>query len=154
MGPEACIRTFGSMLKDKAEASKATLLMLFMNAVIEEHDSQPEFLQRSAVEASKSRLDQLMPVNPVTMMKKYKSLNKFMRSPELVPRSSCYNMFLDFDTLFQSILKECIRYTLANGLKIKNDHSIVNKWPYRVQNNITKKEFRMHRTSSVKGYER
>ncbi|KAF2444501.1 MYND finger family protein [Karstenula rhodostoma CBS 690.94] len=154
MGPESCVRTFGPMLKDKGENSKASLLMLFMNATPEENHVQPSYLKQQAFGSSMIRLNRLWPVDKTSMKRQMMNENAFMQSADFISRISCHDMFLDFDKLFQPMLKETNRYAIANGMRVKNKPTIIDKWPYRVSDTMTKKEFDDRRASGLMGYER
>jgi hypothetical protein len=154
MGPEACVHTFAPMLKEKANDPKASLIMLFMNATPEEHYSQPMILKQEALKTSMVHLNRIWPLDSAFLKLLQNYPGDFKQSAEFVARSMCNDMFLDFDKLFRSVLKETIRHAIANGMRVKNKHTIIDKWPYRVSDTMTKKEFDALRASSLMGYER
>ena len=78
----------------------------------------------------------------------------FLNSADFIARNACNDMFLDFDNLFQPVLKEIIISAIGSGMRVKSKHTIIPKWPYRVPDSMTKKEFLACRCRGLMGYER
>jgi hypothetical protein len=75
---------------------------------------------------------------------------------EFLCRSQLHEMFADFDELFHLFLKAVRMDELekANRVKTKRQHSIVEKWSYRVTNRTSKKIFDILHMEDVSGWER
>jgi hypothetical protein len=73
--------------------------------------------------------------------------------PEFLCRSQLHEMFADFDELFHLFLKAVRMDELekANRVKTKRQHTIVEKWSYRVTNKTSKKVFDILRMEDVSG---
>ncbi|KAF2470499.1 uncharacterized protein BDR25DRAFT_325695 [Lindgomyces ingoldianus] len=152
IGPENTLLTFSPLLKPKNQNPKATMLMLFLNAVQE----------GERLSGGPSSVD--FP-SILGKLKKYIRIDEFKLlpifgpgsgNPELVRITSCFSMFADFDKYFRRFLRDVRMDQLAKkfGMRIKNQHSIIEPWPFRVTNNTTKHEFEILCAANTIGHER
>lgn len=76
--------------------------------------------------------------------------------PDLILRTACYDMFKPWDKYFDMFMDEAkiIQFATLCGTAIKEKHTIVQPWPYKIQNRTTKKEFDVLRAGCTTGFER
>jgi hypothetical protein len=76
--------------------------------------------------------------------------------PDLISRTACCDMFKLWDKYFDMFMDETkiTQFATLYGLVIKEKHTIVQPWPYKIRNQTTKKEFDVLRASSTTGFER
>lgn len=143
------------LLKPKAINPKATLLMLFINAVAEVyHHNDPSGKQR--LDEARPLMQKFIPVTPMSLMSMMTGSVGAMSSPEMIRISSCYTMFGDFDKAFSTFLKDVRMSTLTRryGMKIREKHTIAEPWPLRITEETTKEEFARKCATTHAGCER
>jgi hypothetical protein len=66
------------------------------------------------------------------------------------------DLFKDWDRYFDEYVKEMRIHEAAGmcGLKIKEKHTLVHPWPYRVRSTSTQQEFDVLLASGTTGWER
>ena len=76
--------------------------------------------------------------------------------PELLLRTFSADLFKDWDRYFNEYVKKMRIDEAAGmcGLKIKEKHSLVQPWPYRVRATSTQNEFDVLLASGTTGWER
>ena len=129
--------------------------MLFINAVGEVYDNNdPNGEQR--FNESRVLMHKFIPVTPMTLMTMMAGGASAMSSPEMIRISSCYTMFGDFEKAFGTFLKDVQMHKLTKkyGMKIKEKHSIIEPWPFRVTEETTKEEFEIRCAALHTGCER
>lgn len=129
--------------------------MLFINAVGEiYHHNDPNGEQR--FKESRVLMQKFIPVTPMTLMTMIAGGMSAMSSLEMIRISSCYTMFGDFEKAFGTFLKDVQMHKLTKkyGIKIKEKHSIIEAWPFRVTEKTTKEEFDIICASTHTGCER
>lgn len=166
VGPAVTLATFSSMLKAKSENPKATLLMLFLNAVREEESESRDSLDPTAMahrgRQIKRYLDIKQPIIDAAMGKGGMSAMQYMTSPDFTLVTDSLNLCGDFDAYFKRFLKSAdphkgtSMYDLArqHGMRIKSKHTIIEPWPYRLTEKTTKEEFKVLLSESTCGHER
>ena len=154
------------MLKAKSENPKATLLMLFLNAVREEESECKDDRNLTAMADHSSRnkkyLDVKQPIIDAAMGKGEFSAMEYMTSPDVILVTDALNLFGGFDAYFERFLVKAdpklgtFMYNLArqNGMRIKSKHTIIKPWPYRLTDKMTKEEFKVLLSESTCGHER
>ncbi|KAF2623920.1 hypothetical protein BU25DRAFT_349343 [Macroventuria anomochaeta] len=152
LGPHSCVQIFSPLLKLRSDSPKAALLMLFLNAATEtENANKGSDKWRSDLMRAARRLDKYMPLDRT-------ELGHITNAgdPGFIRRTSCHDMFKDWEHWFDCFLKDSEFATFAHihGLKIRKKHAIVEPWPYKIGVRTTKKEFDILRAGSVTGYER
>lgn len=155
VGPEKMLSTLSPLLKSKTINPKATLLMLFINAVEEVyHNNRTNGEQR--FNESRLLIQKFIPLTPMTVMSMMAGGTSAMSSPEMIRISSCYTMFGDFEKAFGTFLKDVWMHKLTKkyGVKIKEKHSIVESWPLRVTEKTTKEKFEILCATTHTGCER
>lgn len=156
LGPHSSIQAFSPLLKLKSENRTATILMLFLNAASEtERANKGSAKQMSDMKQAMRRLDTYLPLGR-TQLGQITSADDLARHPGFVSRSSCHDMFKDweywFNLFFTNIDFE--RFLHYHGLAIRKQHLIVEPWPYKIRAHATKDEFNVLRASGFIGYER
>ncbi|KAF1928848.1 uncharacterized protein M421DRAFT_61946 [Didymella exigua CBS 183.55] len=150
IGPQACFMAFSPLLKDKSANSKASMLMLFLNAVKEiDHTSSDTVSKQLRMSMAMNRTRKYLPIHKYTPPTSY-------GDPDLIRRTSCLDALTDYSGVFETFLRDELiaEGARANGLKIKDKHTIVEPWPYKVGMRATKKEFDILVAGSTSGYER
>jgi hypothetical protein len=154
------------MLKAKSENPKATLLMLFLNAVREEDSKSRDNLDLTAMahrgHQIKRYFDIKQPIIDAAMGKGGMSAMQYMTSADFILVTDSLNLCGDFDAHFKSFLKSAdphkgtSMYDLArqHGMRIKSKHTIIEPWPYRLTEKMTKEEFKVLLSESTCGHER
>lgn len=129
--------------------------MLFINAAKEiEYVANPQGDVHSMLTAMQ-RLKKYMPIDESRMSLTRGGMNTSI-PPDLISRTACCDMFKPWDRYFDMFMDETKITQLATlyGLAIKKKHTIVQPWPYKIQNSTTKGEFDVLRASSTTGFER
>lgn len=129
--------------------------MLFINAAAEtDHTANPQGDVQSLVSAMK-RIEKYMPIDKSRLNITSAGMNKGAH-PELIVRTTCYDMFKPWDQHFNIFMEEAKITASATlyGMAIKKKHTIVQPWPYKIDNRTTKKEFDILRASGTTGFER
>lgn len=153
-----CLAVFSGLLKPRPVNPHATLLMLFLNAAPEAE----RMIQKTQVEAYKTalevamrRLAKLLPIRPSTMANA-KNAREMARTPELVARSGCHSFFTNWDMYFDIFVDDAKLVEAAKvcGVKTKDKHAIVERWPARLGACATKEDLERRRASSLSGWER
>ncbi|RAQ98724.1 mynd finger family protein [Stemphylium lycopersici] len=155
VGPHTCLQVFSQLLKSISQNPKATLLMLFINAAIEtDNTANPQGDVHSMVSAMK-RLENYIPFDK-SRMNLTRSGTNTRAHPDLILRTACYDMFKPWDKYFDMFMDEAkmIQFATLCGMAIKEKHTIVQPWPYKIQNRTTKKEFDVLRAGCTTGFER
>lgn len=127
--------------------------MLFMNSAMEEYHAQPRHVKSAVLPTSMQRLEEIIPLDR-SLIPSIKSSADVGSNPYFVTRSSCHEMFLDYDKFFEPVLRHVTTLALESDLQVKRKHSIVEPWPYSVKPRITKDEFEVQMASGLMGYER
>ena len=75
--------------------------------------------------------------------------------PEMIRRVGCFNLLTDYTGLFDIFLEaeSVVEAARTCGLKIKDKHTIVQPWPFRVGMRTTKKEFDILAAAGTDGFE-
>ncbi|KAF5854000.1 hypothetical protein GGP41_006766 [Bipolaris sorokiniana] len=155
VGPHTCLQIFSRLLKPTSQNPKATLLMLFINAAVEiDHEANPQGDIQSLVPAME-RLKKYIPFDKSRVNMNRAGMNPGPH-PDLILRITCSDMFKPWDKHFDVFMDECriTQFATLCGMAIKEKHTIVQPWPYRVENQTTKKDFDVLRASSTTGFER
>ncbi|KAL5119566.1 hypothetical protein ACEQ8H_002412 [Pleosporales sp. CAS-2024a] len=157
IGIERTLSTFTPLLRPKDQNPKATLLMLFLNATEEkEHELLLEY-QKNDMPRRMKRLQDLIGLDEDILTRiMMGDRNTVQYDPEFLRRTNLHAMFADFDRLFDLYLKDVrmSELTKKNRVKMKKQHSIVEKWPYRVTKSTSVREFKLMDTLSLSGCER
>jgi len=158
LGPHKCFQVFSPLLKPKAVNPYATLLMLFLNAAAEtEHMSKTSDLKtfKSNHEAAMRRLTKYMPLDKA-FMAKIRNADDLGRKPEFLARTGCTDFFKDWDSYFNTFMKDAKLPEFAKicGLVMKKNHTLVERWPFRLGARATQADFELLRPSGFSGYER
>lgn len=149
------MQSIGQLLKSKEENPKATLLMLFLNAVSETYYLDANGEEKRAKE-SMELMQKFIPMTPMTMMALMGGEQAMVSNPEWIRVSSCYTMFGDFDKAFKTSLKDVRmdRVAKAFGMVAKKKHTIVDPWPLRITEKNTQEDFDLLCGSNHTGAER
>ncbi|KAL5401083.1 hypothetical protein PMIN03_011837, partial [Paraphaeosphaeria minitans] len=155
VGPQTVLSTFSLLLKPKIISPKATLLMLFLNAVSEVYHNSDTNGQ-SRFHESRRLMQKFIPITPETIISMVAGGMSAMNNTEMIRISSCYTMFGDLDNAFSTFLKETRMHSTAKkcGMKIKKKHAIVELWPMRITEESTKELFDIRCASTHTGCER
>ncbi|EUC48557.1 hypothetical protein COCMIDRAFT_34040 [Bipolaris oryzae ATCC 44560] len=155
LGPHICLEVFSPLLKPTSQNPNATLLMLFLNAAQETENeaNTPEDKQSTVKE--RNRLDEYIPIGkPREDMAR--APMKLITHPNIILRAVCSDMFKPWDKYFNIFMDKCkiTQFATQCGMAIKEEHTIVQPWPYRVEDQTTKEEFDILRASGTTGSER
>ncbi|WEW56694.1 hypothetical protein PRK78_002142 [Emydomyces testavorans] len=147
LGAVDTLSTFGPLLKPKTQNPKATLLTLFLNAT---HEMCTLADQKASFTRSIGTLQKFLPINPQTILKGN------TLSAESLAFMNAYSMFIDGDTIFNRFVNVAGLKKLGDslGLGMKSTQTIVAKWPMRLNENPTQREFEMLYWSGHVGSER
>lgn len=166
VGPASTLATFSSMLKPKSKNPKATLVMLFINAVREEEiysrDNFNILAMTQLGRQVKKYLDIKQPIIDAAVGKGGMGAFQYMTLPEFVLATNALSLFDDFDLYFNKFLKNADRrigtsmYDLTRqyGMRIKSKHTVVEPWPFRITEKTTKEEFKLLLAENTCGHER
>jgi hypothetical protein len=132
--------------------------MLFLNAAPEtEHMAKTSDLKtfKSNHEVAMRRLAKYMPLNKASMTK-IRNADDLGRNPEFVARTDCHDFFKDWDVYFKTFVDEAKlpEFAAIYGLVMKKNHTLVERWPFRLGAQATQAEFELLRPSGFSGYER
>ncbi|KAF2797239.1 hypothetical protein K505DRAFT_358599 [Melanomma pulvis-pyrius CBS 109.77] len=154
VGPATVLQSFGPLLKPKSQNPKATLLMLFINAVREVERCKKRASNEEQLRQAMEYMDMGKLVANEVLEGGAANMN--MLKPEIVRIASTIGMFGDFDGFFTKFLSEVSMPTLAraSGVRIKKSQTIINPWPFRVTDTTTKEEFQQMCNDSTTGHER
>lgn len=155
IGPERTLFTFAPLLQPKAQNPKANILMLFLKAAKEIENELGTRYQAADLPRRMERLTNLIGVD-TDMMARIAIDNKTVPYDlGFFCRSKLHARFADFDELFDLFLRaaQMDEFEKANRVKTKRQHSLVEKWTYRVTNRTSKKDFDSLRTEDVSGWE-
>ncbi|KAF2129720.1 hypothetical protein P153DRAFT_430843 [Dothidotthia symphoricarpi CBS 119687] len=156
LGPRICLETFSDLLKPKSQNPKATLLMLFLNAAAEtEYNNRSPGSVKADMATAMMRLEKYMPLDR-SRLAQIRNADDLGKHPHFVRRSACYDMFKNWEKYFDLFLYQnsIDMHARSCGLQLKDKHTIVEPWPYKVGPRTTQKEFDILRASSTVGYER
>ena len=130
--------------------------MLFLNATVEKENELGTRYRTADLPRRMERLLNLIGGDVNIMARSIAKDKTVQYDPEFLRRSSLHDMFADFDKLFDLFLKDVRMDGLAkaNRVKTKRQHSLVEKWPYRVTRSTSRKDFELMSTFSVSGWER
>jgi hypothetical protein len=159
LGPHQCLRVFSPMLKPKSANPHATLLMLFLNAAVEiDHRLQETdpIVYKASVETAMLRVKEYLPFSEAHIDEVLQANNTTHISLEVLRRVSVMGLSQDWDTHFNDFMEEAsiAEHTDLCGLELKNIHTLVERWPFRLGRQATQAEFEFLAFSSRFGYER
>ncbi|KAF1994316.1 hypothetical protein P154DRAFT_586027 [Amniculicola lignicola CBS 123094] len=156
IGVKATLTAFSPLLKNKSENTNATLLLLFMNAVPEEDLYGRKGQTPTNVEQILKKVDRFWDIESVFRSTSRNPSASEPLSPALVFFAGCVAMFGDFDTLFSDFLRDIKfeRWAKQFGLKIRDKHSIIEPWPFRIKESSTQEEFKISCATGNVGHER
>ncbi|KAF1998521.1 hypothetical protein P154DRAFT_495217 [Amniculicola lignicola CBS 123094] len=156
IGPEITLSTFAPLLQPKAQNPKATLLMLFLNATGEKENQLGNLYGTADLPRRMKRLLDLIGPDTDIMTRIAMGDETVKNDPEFLRRSNLHNMFANFDELFDLFSKDVRMNDLAkaNRVKTKRQHSLIEKWPYRVTKSTSRNCFDIMCASSLSGWER
>ncbi|KAF2730472.1 hypothetical protein EJ04DRAFT_586287 [Polyplosphaeria fusca] len=154
LGPESVFATFAPLLKPASQTTKGILLMLYLNAVIEEchsRDGEVEDLHSKTQQAMK-----FLKNDSPARLRKFRNSIIDTHNPEAVRMSMASAMFLDFKKDFQTFSEKVQMDQLVkkHKLKIRRKHTIVEPWPFKLSAQSTQKEFDLLSASQWSGHER
>ncbi|KAF2016823.1 hypothetical protein BU24DRAFT_366243 [Aaosphaeria arxii CBS 175.79] len=166
LGPSTTLATFSSMLKAKSKSPRATLLMLFLNAVREEErycggafNTKTTALFNRVV---REYLDVEQTLIDAIMGKGDMSSFKHMLSPDFYLVTGLLDLCGDFDTYFKRFLDQVgsekgismSDVARQHGVRIKSENTIMELWPYRLTESMTKEEVMLLLAEGTTGHER
>lgn len=156
IGPESTLSIFAPLLQPKAQNPNATLLMLFLNATREEGNELGTQYKTADLHRRMECLHNLIGVDTDIKARTVIGDKTVQYDPEFLRRSNLHDMFADVDKLFHIFLKDIRMNELAkaNRIKMKKQHSLVEKWPYRVTHSTSRKSFDLMCTLDLCGWER
>jgi hypothetical protein len=130
--------------------------MLFLNAVGETENELGIRYKKADLLRRMKRLQNVIGADPDIMARVAIGDETVRYDPEFLRRSSLHDMFANFDELFDLFWKnmQMDKLVKANRVEAKRQHSLVEKWPYRVTQRTSRKDFDLICASSVTGWER
>ncbi|ESZ89523.1 hypothetical protein SBOR_10093 [Sclerotinia borealis F-4128] len=136
LGPEKLPATFAPCLKRKSQNPHATLLALFLNSV---HECSTANDNIGNFQSEAQQLSKYMSLPPEVV------LHGQTWNADLIRYNDARSMFRDFDKPFARFEKECClnETTQIVELKMKNKHTLVEKWPLKLKKGATQEEFDM-----------
>ncbi|OAL42700.1 hypothetical protein IQ07DRAFT_525646 [Pyrenochaeta sp. DS3sAY3a] len=154
IGPEATLATFGPLLQPRTTNPRAKLLMLFLNAVGEVYYHNNVDSER--IRESRTLIEKFIPLTLSSLMPMTAGSMHAMNTPEMIRISSCYTMFGDLDKAFRKFMEDVHMQSLIEkyGMKIIEQHAVVEPWPLRVTGSTSKEQFDIRCGSSHTGFER
>ncbi|KAF1954167.1 hypothetical protein CC80DRAFT_517730 [Byssothecium circinans] len=154
LGPEATISAMAPLLQPKASNPHATLILLFIDLISRQLCDQIAFGEED-LEFDK-RDKQFSIVRQHAVEKFSKEVTHVHLNPELVHKHIQRLKFCDFDGFFDKYVKERDLRKVAerNGLNMKDTHTLVEPWPYRITEESTKEEFERRCATELTGSER
>ncbi|EUC29428.1 hypothetical protein COCCADRAFT_40188 [Bipolaris zeicola 26-R-13] len=155
VGPHTCLQLFSQLLKPTSQNPNATLLLLFINAAVEvDREAHPQGDLQSLVPAME-RLREYIPFDKSRANMNGAGMN-LAAHPDLILRIACSDMFKPWHKHFDTFMDECriTQFAALCGMAVKKKHTIVQPWPYRVEDQTTQRDFDVLRASSRTGFER
>ncbi|XPS68681.1 hypothetical protein M3J09_000967 [Ascochyta lentis] len=150
VGPHSSLEVFSPLLKDKKTSPKATLIMLFLNAVKETDYISSNIIKNTRMHLAMTRTQKFMPLDGSwTGLESYGDI-------ELTRRTSCLDLLTNWHSVFDTFMKETQLSEFAEmcGVRVKSKHTIVEPWPYTLGPRATQKEFDALTAASTSGFER
>ncbi|KAF2122081.1 hypothetical protein BDV96DRAFT_137041 [Lophiotrema nucula] len=157
VGPDTTLAIFAPILKSKVENPKAALIMLFLNAVMEElHYNDGQYSSNNVNSSMDITRKFMTKDSPNRHMYFMRSANNLSANPEIARFVQIKTMLGDFEAGFASFLAEVGMDMLAasHGTIVKKTHSIVEPWPYRITAHSTQQQFEERLAGSLTGQER
>ncbi|KAJ4365875.1 hypothetical protein N0V83_008497 [Neocucurbitaria cava] len=157
VGPPICIDRFSRLLKPRSENPHATLLMLFLNAAAATEYVHNSDSNAQETEVAMDRLAHYMPYDEASLLNAVLHTSRTgVEHPILVHRASCAAKLKDWVNYFDIFIRETNIPEFAQlcGLVIKEEHTIVQPWPYLVRLTTTRQEFEILMASERSGHER
>ncbi|PSN67352.1 hypothetical protein BS50DRAFT_553325 [Corynespora cassiicola Philippines] len=156
IGSPTTFMIFAPLLCSKRQNPKATLILLFLNAVGETENQQSIQHREADMPRRMRRVEQLMGPDPEIMLRIQMGDQTVIHDPEFLHRSFLKDRFGNFEDMFNTyqIAEQMNENAAIFGLQMKGRHTIVERWPYRVVRNATKSEFEILRRASTVGWER
>lgn len=156
VGPATTLSTFASLLRTKEQNPRATLLLLFLNVAHEKEHELGMTYKKADLASRMKRLVKLIGVDMEATARLAMGDRTLLFDPEFHRRMRLHDMFADFDELFDGFLKGARMNELAkqNGVRVKKQQSVVDKWPYRVTQRTSEKEFEIMSNLVVTEWER
>lgn len=154
VGPKAALRMADRLLKPKKENRKATVVMLFMNAINEIYHRDPNGRQRRANEST-PLMRKFVPPTPRLLLTALEGEQAVISDPEMIRISSCYSMFGRFDEAFKEFLDQVNMKCVAKrfGMVARKKHTIVHPHPLRITATSTQEEYELLRGTIHTGVE-
>ncbi|EEP78509.1 predicted protein [Uncinocarpus reesii 1704] len=140
LGLNCSLATFGPMLKRASDNPRATLLLLFMNAV--EEMSTPGDVLSLTNPAFCKVFEHYIPECRQAMHSGNRE-----QDAALLKGFEALTLFRDFDQVFDRYMHYVGPIPEEYKMKIKAKHTIVPRWPLRLRKNATKQEFDMEQAS-------
>ncbi|QSZ28709.1 hypothetical protein DSL72_003209 [Monilinia vaccinii-corymbosi] len=140
IGPVKLLRTFAPYLKGKLQNPHATLLALFQNAVFQYTTLEVEDdNDKMGAELRLRRLGKYMPMGRRLLL----ACEPW--NPAALKCHDALSLFQDFDKPFDKFLKgyHLDQLSLSEGIKMKEKHTLVDKWPLSLRMGATQEEFEM-----------
>lgn len=135
---------FDPLLKSRSENPYATLIALYLNAVQEVHNPDDEDTSKSELQAA----SQYIWPSDADL--------QWVFSAGAVKLHDAMSKFRDFDSLFQTYIvqHQFARISWDAGLVMKDQNTIIGKWPLPLERNASQKEFDVSMSSGHTGFER
>ncbi|TVY43017.1 hypothetical protein LOCC1_G004360 [Lachnellula occidentalis] len=148
LGPVKTLGTFSALLKQPSQNPHATLITLFLNAV-EEVSTRADSVTNMVQEMD--RLKRYLPLDMQLLQR-----HNHMHNAEFLAFSCAKILVRDFDTLFQRYVDKWKLKYLGNmvGMEMKEENTVVDKWPLRLRENATQEQFDLLHASGHQGMER
>ncbi|KAF1362388.1 hypothetical protein EJ07DRAFT_174795 [Lizonia empirigonia] len=149
VGPQLSLKVFSPLLKDKAANPKATLLMLFLNAVKEIEFNSSDAVKMINKRSALTRVRKYLPMDTSSSLTN-------IDDPYFIRCMASFDLLTDWSTNFDVFSKKTQLATVAAlcGVKMKSKNTIIEAWPYTVGPRATKKEFDILAAESTSGIER
>lgn len=146
LGPKTTLTTFGPLLKGVAQNPHATLVALFLNAT-HEMDTLGDLSVRMASEIK--QVQQYLPTG-------HEILSRGTFDPDLINFVAAQELSRDYDPLFERFMNECSFREISRKSKLimKEENTIIGKWPMRLKKDATQTEFKLLHASGHTGSER
>jgi hypothetical protein len=156
IGPEETLSSFGPLLQPKAHNPKVTLLLLFLNATREIERSFETRYEKGNIPERIKRWVDLAGVAADTTARTATGDQTMQTNPESLRRPNFDDIWDGFDAVFDLYLEDVRMDELAkaNRLRMKTQHDLVAKWPYRVTQGTVRDILDALYTRSVSGWER
>jgi hypothetical protein len=130
--------------------------MLFLNAIGEKENELGNSYKTTDLSRRMERLQTLIGIDPDIMARIAVRDDTVRYDPEFLRMSNLQDMFVDVDKLFELYLKDVRMGELAkvNCVKMKRQHSLVEKRPYGVTDSTSRRDFELMCTLGGSGRER